>query len=200
MQNQIQFPEFTGIRCLMMPFIQGDQESLPDDIRKQYGDIIDATFLEKGEMGYLTIDESFVSANNAQRAYRSKHGRALHTEGGKREKLYAWGGGFGWGRKDHVILERDLEILIASNIGGTTAYWDDIVEDTTNDGDIGHLAHLYPYNAANFLQAGEVAKLSILTPHESIPVKQDCNRQFIRIVGHKLEGREPYFTQNPKML
>lgn len=28
--NKIQFPQFTGIKCNMMPFIQGDASSLPD--------------------------------------------------------------------------------------------------------------------------------------------------------------------------
>ena len=58
--KSINFPEFTGIRYLMMPFIQGDSQSIPDEY-KSYSDIIDSTFIKKGDIGYLTIDELPVS-------------------------------------------------------------------------------------------------------------------------------------------
>ena len=54
--KSINFPEFTGIRCLMMPFIQGDSRSIPDEY-KSYSEIVDSTFIKKGDIGYLTIDE-----------------------------------------------------------------------------------------------------------------------------------------------
>ena len=57
--NKIEFPEFTGVKCNMMPFIQGDANSLPDEY-KPYANIINENYLEKGEVGFLTIDESFV--------------------------------------------------------------------------------------------------------------------------------------------
>lgn len=63
--NRINFPEFTGIKCNMMPFIQGDDSSLPD-IYKPYSKIINENYLEKGEIGFLTIHESFVEANQSQ--------------------------------------------------------------------------------------------------------------------------------------
>ena len=54
--NKIQFPQFTGVKCNMMPFVQGDSSSLPD-MFKPYSKIIEENYLEKGEVGYLTIDE-----------------------------------------------------------------------------------------------------------------------------------------------
>ena len=59
--NKIVFPHFTGAKCSMMPFIQGDSSSLPDEY-KSYSKIIDENYLEKGEIGYLTIDESIVNS------------------------------------------------------------------------------------------------------------------------------------------
>jgi hypothetical protein len=47
------------------------------------------------------------------------------------------------------------------------------------------------------MKAGEVRKIGIFTPHESLPVKNTVQRQFLRIVSSGVRGREHYFTQNP---
>jgi hypothetical protein len=47
------------------------------------------------------------------------------------------------------------------------------------------------------LKSGEVAKISIFTPHECISQTKSANRQFFRIVGKGVTGREDYFTINP---
>jgi hypothetical protein len=196
----IEFPKFTGMRCLMMPYVQGDPSSVPSEYAG-YADILSSVFLERGHIGYLTIDESVASKGQPHRGARAKYGRAVHTEAGRVPPgLYAWGGGGNtWGGKRKVWLDRDLRILLASNVGGTCAIWDAEHEDTSDDGDLGHVADLYPYKLARVLAAGEVAEIGILTPHESLPVPVDTPRQFLRIVGSGVHGREPYFTLNPLM-
>ena len=47
------------------------------------------------------------------------------------------------------------------------------------------------------MKTGEVHKIGILTPHESLPMKCDTNRQFLRIVSAGVHGRESFFTINP---
>jgi len=177
----------------MMPYVQGNPDSVPDEYASYWG-IIASTFLKKGDIGYLTIDESPVARGLAHRGARAKFDRALHTEAGIRpgNKL-AWG----WGTSTEVVLDRDLQVLLANNLGGSCALWDAEHEDTSDDGDIGDQASLYPYEEATIMQAGEVHRIGILTPHESIPVQTDFNRQFLRIVGSGVHGREPYFTVNP---
>lgn len=196
----IEFPKFTGIRCLMMPYIQGDPDSVPDQYTP-YRAIIAALAVERGEVGYLTIDESKAVAGSPHRGARAKHGRALHTEGGLRPgNIHAWGGGgggHGWGDGKRVTLDRDTAVLLANSEDDTCALWDAEHEDTTWDGDIGHLAHLYPYESATMMKRGEVYRIGILTPHESLPVRRDTLRQFIRIVSNGVHGREEYFTRNP---
>lgn len=193
---QIQFPEFSGLRCLMMPYIQGDSQSVPEQYRR-YADIIDSVYVNKGDVGYLTIDESLVAQGKPHRGDRAKFERALHTEVGRHpDMVYQWGGG-GWGRSACVILERDVKVLLANSIDDSCALWNAEHEDTTIDGDIGHAADQYPYSSAVMMKAGEVHQIGILTPHESLPVKQSCNRQFLRIVGAGVHGRESYFTENP---
>src|SRR5215470_8643041 len=111
-RQSIEFPQFSGIRCLMMPFIQGDPTSVPE-MYACYQEIIASLFLQKGDVGFLTIDESPAFAGKSHRGDRAKYGRALHTEAGRRpNKIYAWG----WGRGHVVTLDGDTKILLANNM------------------------------------------------------------------------------------
>jgi hypothetical protein len=191
----IQFPTFSGLRCLMMPYIQGDPDSVPDEYRN-YADVIRNVFIERGDIGYLTIDESVAKAGKPHRGTRSTTGRALHTEAGKLPgDIFNWGGHV-WGGSPQVRLDPEVEVLIANNTDDSCAVWDAWHEDTSIDGDIGYAADQYPIEHAVMMKAGEVHRIGILTPHESLPVASDVNRQFLRIVSSGVHGREPYFTEN----
>jgi hypothetical protein len=180
----------------MMPYIQGDMESIPEEYQK-YADIIRNVFFKKGDIGYLTIDESIAQKGTPHRGTRSKTNRALHTEAGRiPDKVYVWGGG-GWGNVHNVTLDADVEVLLANNLNNSCAIWNESHENTSLDGDIGYAADKYPYENAILMQAGEVHKIGIFTPHESLPVKKDFKRQFLRIVSAGVHGRELYFTENP---
>lgn len=196
--NNIEFPQFSDTRCLMMPYIQGDPDSLPNEYAT-YRDIVSSTFIQKGDIGFLTIDESKAYTGKPHRGARAKYSRALHTEAGILRGTYKWGSAPSWGGKLTVTLDRDVKILIASNADNTCAVWNSEHEDTSDDGDIGFAADQYPYDQAIFLKKGEVREIGILTPHESLPVKQDMYRQFLRIVSSGVHGREDYFTENPLM-
>lgn len=178
----------------MMPYIQGDSASVPETYAP-YQEIIESVFFRKGDIGFLTIDESPVKRGQPHRGDRAKYGRAIHTEAGKHpEKLtYRWA----WGKSGVVSLDRDVKILLANNLEASCALWDAEHEDTSIDGDIGHVADQYPYDAATLMNVGEVHEIGILTPHESLPVEKDFNRQFLRIISSGVHGREDYFTQNP---
>jgi hypothetical protein len=179
----------------MMPYIQGDSSSIPD-VYAPYRDIVDSVFLKKGDIGFLTIDESVAVAGKPHRGARAKHGRALHTEAGRIPGQYVWG----WGspsspapnqpRSHRVTLDRSVRILLANNLDDSCAVWDAEHENTSPDGDIGHMAANYPYDNATY-------NIGILTPHESMPVLQNFNRQFLRIISSGVHGREEYFTRNP---
>lgn len=191
----ISFPEFTGIRCLMMPYIQGDPTSVPKAYAP-YQEIIETVFIKKGDIGYLTIDESIALKGKPHRGTRSRYNRALHTEAGKipNEKLYPWGS---WGGRPNVLLDREVRVLLANNLDYSCAVWEAEHENTTIDGDIGHLSDAYPYSEAFLMTAGEVREIGIFTPHESMAVPCDFNRQFLRIVSSGVWGRESHFTHNP---
>ena len=194
--RHIVFPAFSGLRCLMMPYIQGDHLSVPKMFRK-YTDILRSVFVRKGDVGFLTIDESVAMAGKPHRGDRAKFDRALHTEAGRHpDMVYSWGGG-GWGSSHRVTLDADVEILLANNVDDSCAMWNAVHRDTSLDGDIGYAANQYPYSNAVMMKAGEVHGIGILTPHESLPVKRTVERQFLRIVSAGVHGREPYFTVNP---
>jgi len=198
--SKIEFPQFTGIKCTMMPFIQGDSKSLPD-IYQPYADIIDNMYLENGDIGYLTIDESYVLANSSQRGYNSIGiDRNVHIEVGIHQDIYAWGGGgtsTGWGRSRKTLLNKNTKVLIANSISNTCRLWDKLHMKPTNDGDLSEYITEYPIHEGLLMKAGEVANISIFTPHECVNQLISGNRQFIRIVGNGVTGREEYFTVNP---
>lgn len=187
---RIAFPKYSGLRCLMMPYIQGHPGSVPREY-DAYADILRDVYVSKGDIGYLTIDESVAAAGKPHRGDRARHGRAIHTEAGKRP----WG--WGWGSSDSVRIDRDVQILLANSLDDSCAIWDAVHEDTSLDGDIGHFSWLYPHEGATLMRAGDVRQIGILTPHESLPVLRDTRRQFLRIVSSGVHGREEYFTENP---
>lgn len=196
-KNKITFPTFTGVRCLMMPFIQGHPESVPEEFRSGYEAILRSTFVKEGDVGYLTIDESRATKGAPHRGARAKWGRALHTEAGLQPNtVYSWGGTTTWGDSPDVTLDRSVRVLLANSVDRSCALWLTEHEDTSSDGDIGYASEQYPLSEAVLMRAGEVHEIGILTPHESLPVARDVDRQFLRIVGSGVHGREPYFTEN----
>lgn len=196
LKQTITFPEFSGVRCLMMPYIQGDPGSVPDTYNS-YRDILRSTYFKQGGIGFLTIDESVAMEGKSHRGDRAKFGRALHTEAGRYPgtSVYKWGGT--WGGRANVTLHRDTKILLANNLDDSCAVWGAEHEDTSLDGDIGYASEQYPYSEAILLKTGEVHEIGILTPHESLPVKETVQRQFLRIISEGVIGREEYFTTNP---
>ena len=196
--NTIEFPVFSNINCKMMPFIQGDPESIPE-MYKAYSDIIENNFIEKGEIGFLTINESFVTKGKSQRGYNSTNcDRNVHVEVGHYKNTLKWGGTiYTWGSKEFTTLDRDTQVLIANSISDTCRVWNVIDNRYTENGDLTQYIDDYPEETGLLLKTGEVAKINILTPHECVSQLISQNRQFFRIVGKGVTGRESYFTINP---
>ena len=194
--GSIEFPEFTGSKCYMMPFIQGDPDSLPHEL-SQYASVIEGAVLSDGCMGYITIDESYVDAGKSQRGYGNGE-RTIHTEACRsKDGLLTWGRPT-WGGT-RVFLDDDLEVLVSNTVDDTCMVWDEAVTNTSEDGDLGHIADLFPRETGIMMKSGQLAKMGIYTPHECINQKHSGNRQFFRIVGNGLTGFDQNFTRNPKI-
>lgn len=183
----MKFPTPTGIRVLMLPYVQGDPSSLPPGLEPYHGFVREHA-LQRGELGFLTVDEGHVAAGSSQRGYGESN---VHTEGCAG---LSWGSP-SWRARSLVSLDADLRVLIANSIDDTCAVWD---RDSTTLAVDGHVTG-EPDGGRHLLSAGEVADIGIFTPHECVHQERAATRQFVRIVGSGVRGREPYFTRNPKV-
>lgn len=191
----VKFPDFTGVRCNMMPFIQGDPESVPGEYR-QYADVIEATAIQPGQIGHLTIDETVVGAGQTQRGY-NQFGRNVHVEVGRLsyETFGRWGR---WGMGNSTILDLNTGVVIANSVAGTCRVWPGVIEARpTQNGGLDEYINEYPEETGTLLGAGELFRMGVLTPHESVAQAEGGPRQFFRLVGSGVVGRETYFTRNP---
>lgn len=87
--------------------------------------------------------------------------------------------------------------LIANSISDTCRLWNNKEMRFTQNGDLSQYINEYPEHTGILMKAGEVAKISIFTPHECVNQSHSSKRQFFRIVGKGVTGREDYFTVNP---
>lgn len=161
----------------MMPFIFGDVESLPLDLRG-YLPLIQAANYGNGTTAYLTIHESDVQAGKCQRR------PGIHTDGTSR---IGWGGG-GWGGS-----EEKKGIYIASS-DGQTRIWDQYTKEVDNMG------QLLDAPNSNYIlcEANRLYWLTDRTPHEALASEQNTHRQFFRLVADEVGGWwEKHSTANP---
>lgn len=147
--QNVDFPEPKGRHVNMMPFVMGDVQTLPDNLRC-YWPMIESCLraLPKAELlrvGYLTVTESEVPKGEPQRR------GGLHTEGFMREACDASGGGgrcskqpywhrWGFGRAmDNGRF--DGGIFVASSVSNSSQVYNVCVPPTLvgRGGDVEHL-------------------------------------------------------------
>lgn len=205
----IVFPEPSGININMMPINLRDLASLPDYC-KPYEQIIkycsqtvpDFDYLKyvpiQSHIGYLTIMESDVVQGHSQRR------PGLHIEsplkvidGGKlRKDTYV----LNWGRGSYTVDKCLDGIYMASNVPDSCAVWPSTIlnpEDVIdNHGSVESMRrYLGP---GRKLADGELCWFTDRTPHESLPVAQDTQRSFFRlVVGSISVWYSKHNTPNP---
>lgn len=173
--GNVDFPSPQGIKVNMMPFVLGDSQSLPENMR-QYVPMIDACEAKfNGEVCYLTVNESYVNVGKSQRR------GGIHTEAPSNGR---WGGN-PWGGNGGVWMN--------STQSNTCKVWSQEVPENKlgNGGDCSHLD--FSDEDAYYLQAGELVQMSDRTPHEAIPQNKSGYRQFFRLVGPDIYG---WFTEH----
>jgi hypothetical protein len=125
--DRVTFPQPTGVNVNMMPFVMGDDSTIPEEC-KGYIPIIQECLRSRhhfdsseiGKVGYLTIQEGFINEGDTQRR------PGLHTDGhlnanwgysskGDGQLFHGWGG-----------LEGG--IYMANNIDGSCVAWDTLIE------------------------------------------------------------------------
>jgi len=140
----------------------------------------------EGQIGYLTIDEKLILAGKTQR--RS----GLHVDGVYNGTTGSWGGGGGgsWGSAGNGML------TIAS-VAGCKAYNQTFEGRFGKDGECESLASQCQEDKATLFKPYHLYWVDGLCVHESVPMKEDTKRQFVRLSlpsnGAWFEG----YTENP---
>lgn len=177
-------PEFSGLRIMMMPVILGDLKSIPDSM-EQWRPAIERLFQfggHEGSVGYLTIDEKSVGVGKTHRR------AGLHVDGICSQGKGIWAGG--WGGVGTGMIS-------VSSVPGCAAWSQKFVGWPGKEGDCEHLADQRQKDAQIVLGEFEAYWMDGLCVHESLPMKIDTKRQFVRL---SLPSTAPWFegyTENP---
>lgn len=171
-----------------MPFIIGDPTSIPDFLCHWTDTIMKLVgFVPKhrGEVGYFTLDEKMVVAGTTHRR------AGLHVDGAYRGGFGGWGGGGGgWGGVGNGMLT-------TSNVPGCRA-WNQMFDGRVGmEGECDHFASQTKEESSKLFGANEVYWVDGACVHESVPMVQTVNRQFVRV---SLPSNAPWFegyTVNP---
>jgi len=187
--GQIRFPPPNNRNVNMMPFVYGDNSSLPEELRC-YQECIDACPILSSDIGkifYLTVHESYVNLETAQR----REGLHIETPGSildENAPAFSPGKEHEWGRG--MFFEPDHYeggIYMASNVSNTSRIYDAIVDSNSMPGIVDahggceHLRSLFGHKGTN-LEAGQLIWMTDRTPHEALPHQNPGYRQFFRIV------------------
>jgi len=169
---QVTFPEFTGAKVNMMPFVFGDLKTIPEYLQ-QYIDIINQCNFEKGTVCYLTVHESVVKNTTQRRG-------GVHVEA---PNLLSWGGG-AWGG-----MSPNKGVYMAST-DGACQVWDEIVTDRDHHG------ACEPLGEPEKMKPNTLYWMTDKTPHQAL--ESNGKRQFIRIVSSEISlWFKQHNTKNP---
>jgi len=169
--GRTRFPESSGLRINMMPFIIGDNNSIPQEYR-QYCSMIQDCGVETGELGktgYLSIQESVVEANKYQRR------PGIHTDG---HGVIGWG----WGRGEIPNGKRIRGLYIASSVENSCRAWDIEINTPGPMGDCERYRTELEEEEDIVMRSHYIYWLTDRCPHESLPMKKRENRQWFRLV------------------
>ncbi len=178
----IEFPEYTGVRIMMMPFRLDDIRSVPIDAYKSLVSTIMQAVDSRVGVAYLTIDEAEVKAGETHRR------PGLHVDGiGPDGSAGGWGGqGGGWSSSGMYVA---ASILGSRGWNQTFLGW---------PGANGCCAHLEPQlEKATDFQANQLYYCNALTVHTSVPLTRNTKRQFIRLSMPSLAPWYHGYTENP---
>jgi hypothetical protein len=162
----VNFPDFKGININMMPFIMGDNDSIPTDYHA-YIPILEACQIPKeelGKVGYISIMESVISPGKSQRR------AGLHTE---KHPSASWGGGGNWGGTKGGLY-------LASNVDDGCAVYDANIQEPGTGGYCGHLRKTL--GQPTLMKKNQLFWMHDGVPHESLKFSKETTRQWFRLV------------------
>ena len=178
--GRIVFPEFSGLRIMMMPFRFDDPDTLDAEQLRGWKEPV-TDLLERRPatgIGYLTIDEAIVEPGRTHRR-PGLHVDGLSSYGGPSP----YGGGvmpYGGGLTPYAGGTGGGMVL-AANVVGTRAWVKDFHGDVGVDGDCEHLRAQCPDSEAVVFGDHEAWWCGPLCVHEGVPAPTWTKRQLIRI-------------------
>lgn len=185
--SPVHFPEPSGIIINMMPFVMGQEDTLPSEFRG-YLPLIAACNLEAeqiGKTGYLSIQENPVTRGSHRRP-------GIHVEG---HPANGWGGGWGRGR---FAESRSDGLYMASTVGNSCRAWDVHMDSPGLAGDCEAFRDQLAERDAVYMQPGMLYWMTDRCPHESLPLEVGMFRQWFRLVTHKVDlWFQNHSTENP---
>jgi len=204
--GKVQFPDPVDRNVNMMPFIFGQKDSLPDNLQCYHPLIEQCPYMkdEAGNVGYLTVHESYIDVGEAQRreglhiespgVFSDDPNAASFTPGTE----HPWGCGVFYGPDRY-----EGGIYFASSVANTSEVWDALVDKNIpgivdKHGGCEHLRSLIGNGTK--LEAGELIWMTDCTPHEALPQKASGYRQFFRVVTPYISHwYAQHSTHNPKV-
>ncbi len=175
--EEVRFPIPAGASVNMMPIIIGDRDTMPANLRG-YLPLIEATGLERGAVGYLTVHESIVMPGETQRR------PGAHTDG---TAIYCWGGG-GWGGGAPVPppappkpAPKPTKGIYMASSDGRCRVWDEMRRDVDDHGSV-----LGKLGTGSEMEPGVLYWMTDRTPHQSLPSLARHHRQFFRLVADEI--------------
>lgn len=213
--GDIAFPVPSDININMMPFIIGDEFSIPEEFR-HYSEMISACPVsadEIGKVGYLTIHEGIVNEHESQRrpgVHTERHPTPDNLFVHRSYKYSAWGKG-SWVPSVQYKLDKTSSdqgpsssssgypeggIFMTSTILDTCRAWNrqvlwpDMLGDCTR--------YNFDPEEAVMMKKNELYWMTDATPHESLPVSESCYRQYFRLVTSQVGAwYSKHSTVNP---
>lgn len=186
--GEVELPEFSGVRVMMLPILIGEVESLPDFVENYKALFrtlceVNQALKHKGKVGYLTIDEKTVEPGGTHRR------GGLHVDGIYNGQAGGWGGG-SWGSAGNGMLT-------VSNPAGCRAYHQSFEGWPGNEGECDHLLDQCDVSNSTLFKANTLYWVDGMCVHESVPQLEVVDRQFVRL---SLPSNGPWFegyTENP---
>lgn len=190
--GEVRLPEYSGLRIMMLPVIIGEDESLPEfaaKYKEAFRQMCESpqSLAHHGQVGYLTIDEKMVVPGNTHRR------GGLHVDGVYQGGVGGWGGGHSGGSWGSV----GNGMLTVSSPSGCRAYKQNFVGWPGYEGECDHLVDQCDPESATLFESGMLYWVDGLCVHESVPMKEATERQFVRL---SLPSCGPWFegyTENP---
>ena len=178
--GMVEFPPFQRININMMPFVIGDDDSIPEEYR-QYSQLLARCQLDDGELGkvgYLSISESFVEKGQSQRR------PGIHTE--RHSERTSWGGG-GWGGGDDKEDDEKPSkgLFQASTVDDSCMAWNVHIPFPGKMGDCENLRGAL--GEGILMKRNELFWMTDSCPHESLPLKVGVKRQWFRFVTSQVD-------------